>query len=154
MAGGSACKLSQRFAAKRPDLSDEPRNPSPEAWRRMVREKSTTPVSYMERHANQVKTPSHAPIFLPAWVVGNFDPKELAIIIALQGYGASSQPIEISTDDLARATCMPKGALPVLLKKLEREGLIERSKTYEEITGRPLYDYQLKIWEFEHGDCD
>lgn len=106
-------------------------------------------VFYMDQHPQgRVKTPKYAPIFLPSFVIGNFQPKEIAIIFALQGFGASSNWVQITYENLSVATKVTKGALPLLISKLEDLGIVEKARTYSEETGKPIYHFRLYIWEW------
>lgn len=104
---------------------------------------------YMDPHQqSQVKAPEFAPVFLPSLVIGNFDPREVAIILALQGYGASSNRVQITYENLGVATKITKRALPLLISKLENIGIVKKDKTFDGQTGKPIYHFRLYIWEW------
>lgn len=106
----------------------------------------------MDQHPlSQVKAPNFTPVFLPSLVIGNFDPKELAIILALQAFGASSNWVKITYANLSVATKVSKGALPLLISKLEGIGIVERGRTFNEETGKPIYHFRLHIWEWSEN---
>lgn len=85
-------------------------------------------------------------------MVGNFEPKELALIFALQGYGANTEWVEITYADLSSSTQITKGALPLLVSKLQDIGIVERKKTFDKETGRAIYHFRLYIWEWAEAN--
>lgn len=103
----------------------------------------------MDSHSqSQTKAPKYAPVFLPSLVIGNFEPKEIAVILALQGFGASSNRVQITYENLSVATKITKGALPLLISKLESIGIVKRERTYDKQTGKVVYHFSLYVWEW------
>lgn len=105
-----------------------------------------------QQSQSKVKAPAFSPVFLPSWIIGKAEPKELALIFVLQAYGASTEWVELEIKQLSEATLILKGALPILLKKLETKGWIARKKDYREGTKGPIYCFKLFIWNFDERD--
>lgn len=111
--------------------------------------KPLTPAFYMDQHPqSQVKAPEFTPVFLPSLVIGNFEPKEIAVILALQGFGASSNRVQITYENLSVATKISKGALPLLISKLENLGIVKKDKTFDKETGKAIYHFSLYVWKW------
>lgn len=137
--------LAKKGPAFRPSLKTHARSYPAEG----VGCKPLTLAFYMDPHQqSQVKAPEFAPVFLPSLVIGNFDPREVAIILALQGYGASSNRVQITYENLSAATKITKGALPLLISKLESIGIVKRERTYDKQTGKVVYYFSLYIWKW------
>lgn len=101
---------------------------------------------------SQVKAPKHAPICLPSWLIGKVEPRELAVILALQAYGASVKWVELEPSQISEACLIPKGALPMLFKKLVRRELIETAKNYDRSTGKQRHLFRLHIWACDQNN--
>lgn len=101
---------------------------------------------------SQVRAPRCAPICLPSWVIGRIDPKGLAVILTLQAYGASVEWVELELKQISENSLVPKGALPMLFKKLADDGLIETGKSFNEETGKARYFFRLHIWDLDFND--
>ena len=101
---------------------------------------------------SQVRAPRCAPICLPSWLIGKVEPRELAVVLTLQAYGASVKWVELEPSQISEACLIPKGALPMLFKKLVRSELIETAKSYDRSAGKQRYLFRLHIWTHDQNN--